>query len=544
MPIINGNNPAAIPVAPPLPNNNSASSLRNGGGHGQPQQTITSSGALSQRSTLTPLSPAAGTSSGAGNVSHLPSSSHVLTLPSTLTLHGELEVANDWSSLNMLHKDIGSKGFRVEKSSDGTVHAIGEKDGLSFDRLLSPEEAAGLEAIGSGNDRYVFSGNRGGAGHVMVTAASDFALAREAIVKRMDRQNTVDTGTDAIPFHNTSGAMEIGTDAQPLPEPSSPLKSDPKLWVSLGVIAAGLVGLAVTGIVQAVALTPAPEEPQNTDPDAAAANAEKATSDQLTQEAYKDPNNQKVEIDENGNAKPSGDLKDDVLAAIEQQAKAAGEEAKAKAIEDNANAQKNYTEQKAKHDHEMLLSSGIGYGISSGLMLGGTAGLGATIALHHRNNNGAEQTPIENNSNSFPMNPYGSANSASPTAGHSEEPIYQNTLDARNNAPAEDPSALYSRVNKPRAEDVQSLSDSELFDFDDVSLNSVPEIQYADLDPIALGSSGLPPTPEPTLYTGMQQNQGRANFSAIRSQLESVFSRDPTASPAGAARPNGPGNFV
>lgn len=541
MPIINGNNPAAIPVAPPLPNNNSASSLRNGGGHGQPQQTITSSGALSQRSTLTPLSPSAGTSSGTGNVSHLPSSPHVLTLPSTLTLHGELEVTNDWSSLNMLHKDIGSKGFRVEKSSDGTVHAIGEKDGLSFDRLLSPEEAAGLEAIGSGNDRYVFSGHRGGAGHVMVTPASDFALAREAIVKRMDRQNTVDTGTDATPFHNSSGAMEIGTDAQPLPEPSSPLKSDPKLWVSLGVIAAGLVGLAVTGIVQATALTPAPEEPQNTDPDAAAANAEKATSHQLTQEAFQHGENQKVEIDEYGNAKPSGVLKDDVQAAIEQQAKAAGEEAKAKAIEDNATAQKNHTEQKAKHDQEMLLSSGIGYGISSGLMLGGTAGLGATIALHHRNNNGAEQTPIENNSNSFPMNPYGSANSASPTVGHSEEPIYQNTSDVRT---AEDLSALYSRVNKPRAEDVQSLAGSEYSDFDDISLNSGPEIQYADLDPIALGSPGLPPTPEPTLYTGMQQNQGRANFSAIRSQLESVFSGDPTAPRAGAARLNGPGNFV
>lgn len=538
MPIINGNNPAAIPVAPPLTNSNSASSLRNGDGHGQPQQTISSSGALSQRSTLTPLSPAAGTSSGAGNVSHLPSSPRVLTLPSTLSLHNELEVANDYSALNLLHKDIGSNGFRVERSSDGTVHAIGEKEGFSFDRVLSPEEVLGLEAIGSGNDRYVFSGNRGGAGHVMVTAASDFALARDAIVKRMDRQNTIDTGTDAMPFHNSSHAMEIGTDAQPLPEPSSPLKSDPKLWVSLGVIAAGLVGLAVTGIVQATALTPAPEEPQNTDPDAAAANAEKATSDQLTQEAFKDPNNQKVEIDENGNSKPSGVLKDDVLAAIEQQSKAAGEEAKAKAIEDNATAQKNYTEQKEKHDHEMLLSSGIGYGISSGLMLGGTAGLGATIALHHRNNNGAEQTPIENSSNSFPMNPY---NGASPTAGHSEEAIYQNTLDARNNAPAED---LYSRVNKSGDEDVQSLSGSEFSEFDNISLNSVAESHYSELDPIALGSPGLPPTVEPTLYAGMQQNQARANFSEIRGQLESVFSRDPTAPPAGAVRLTGPGNFV
>ncbi|EIM8355698.1 translocated intimin receptor Tir, partial [Salmonella enterica] len=187
MPIINGNNSAAVPVAPPLPNSNSASSLRNGAGHGQPQQTITSSGALSQRSTLTPLSPAPGTSSSAGNVSHLPSSPRNLTLPSTVTLHNELEVTNDWSSLNLLHNDIGSRGFRTEKSSDGTVHAIGEKDGKSYDRVLSPEEVEGLAAIGSGNDRFVFSGNRGGAGHVMVTAASDFGLAREAIVKKLDR---------------------------------------------------------------------------------------------------------------------------------------------------------------------------------------------------------------------------------------------------------------------------------------------------------------------------------------------------------------------
>lgn len=543
MSIINGNNPAAIPVAPPLPNSNSASSLHNGAGHGQPQQTITSSGALNQRSTLTPLSPVPGTSSSTGNVSHLPSSPRNLTLPSTVTLHNELEVTNDWSSLNLLHKDIGSRGFRVEKSSDGTVHAIGEKDGTSFDRILSPEEVEGLAAIGSGNDRFVFSGNRGGAGHVMVTAASDFGLAREAIVKKLDRQHTTDAGTDPIPSHNSSGAMEIGTDAQPLPESSSPLKSDPKLWGSLGVITAGLVSLAVTAIVQATALTPAPEEPQDTDPDAAAANAEKAARDQLTQEAYKDPNNQTVIIDQNGNAMPSGDLKDDVLAAIEQQAKAAGEEAKAKAIEDNATAQRNYTEQKEKHDREMLLSSGIGYGISSALILGGTAGLGTTIALHHRNNNGAEQPPIENNSNSFPMNPFGSVNSASPAAGRSEEPdpIYQNTLNVRNPTPEEDPSALYSRV-VPRAEDVQSLSDSE--SFDSVSLNSVPEAIYAELDPTALGAPGLSPSSEPTLYSEMQQNPERANFDAIRSRIEGVFSRNPTSPSAGAARLTGPANFV
>ncbi|EHK5580413.1 hypothetical protein ITL14_004591, partial [Salmonella enterica] len=256
-----------------------------------------------------------------------------------------------------------------------------------------------------------------------------------------------------------------------------------------------------------------------------------------------DPSNQKVEIDEQGNARPSGELKDDVLAAIEQQAKAAGEEAKAKAIEDNATAQRNYTEQKEKHDREILLSSGIGYGISSALILGGTAGLGTTIALHHRNNNGAEQPPIENNSNSFPMNPFGSVNSASPAAGHSEElgPIYQNTLNVRNPTPEEDASAPYSRV-VPRGEDVQSLSDSG--SFDSISLNSVPEPLYAELDQVALGAPGLSPSSGPTLYSEMQQNPERPNFDAIRNQIASVFGRNPTSPSAGAARPTGPGNFV
>lgn len=137
---------------------------------------------------------------------------------------------------------------------------------------------------------------------------------------------------------SNSGA-ENTTETQTSTSTSS-LRSDPKLWLALGTVATGLIGLAATGIVQALALTPEPDSPTTTDPDAAASATETATRDQLTKEAFQNPDNQKVNIDELGNAIPSGVLKDDVVANIEEQAKAAGEEAKQQAIENNAQAQK------------------------------------------------------------------------------------------------------------------------------------------------------------------------------------------------------------
>lgn len=67
--------------------------------------------------------------------------------------------------------------------------------------------------------------------------------------------------------------------------------------------------MAATGIAQAVALTPEPDDPTITDPETAASTAEAATKDQLTKEAFQNPDNQKVNIDDNGNAIPSGELK-------------------------------------------------------------------------------------------------------------------------------------------------------------------------------------------------------------------------------------------
>ncbi|KAA9679383.1 translocated intimin receptor Tir, partial [Escherichia coli] len=123
----------------------------------------------------------------------------------------------------------------------------------------------------------------------------------------------------------------------------------------------------------------------------AASTAEAATKDRLTQEAFQDPDKQKVNIDENGNAIPSGELIDDVVAQIAEQAKAAGEQARQEAIESNSQAQKKYDEQHAKREQEMSLSSGVGYGISGALILGGGIGAGVTAALH-RKNQPAEQT--------------------------------------------------------------------------------------------------------------------------------------------------------
>lgn len=492
---INGNSPAATPLAPPLQNANTASSSQTENGQGQPSQPIASSGALAQRSTLTPLAPAPDASAG-GNIPHLPHSPRNFTLPGDLTLNGSMEILNDWSSLNLLHNDIGAKVFRVEKSSDGTVHAIGEKNGDSFDRILTPDEVRGLDEIGNGNDRFVFSGHRGGAGHVMVSPASDIGMNREAIVRKVVTNNTMEMGTDAMPLPESSGS-------------GTPLKSDPKLWISLGTIAAGLVGLAVTGIVQATALTPEPEDPQNVDPDAAAATAEKAANDALTKEAFQDPDKQKVEIDDSGNAKPSGILKDDVKAEIEQKAKEAGEAAKAKAIEDNAEAQKNYTEQKEKHDREMLLSSGIGYGISSALTVGGVAGLGATVALHRRDNDGLQPAPNENSSNSIPMNPYGSTNAGNSAESPYEVGVYQDFSAGRNSPEPQGPEPIYAKVNKPAAADAMNELTWPPGEFDPVS--RTPSFYRPDQNVSSDFVAPLPPTSEDVQYAQLAHaNSGPA----------------------------------
>ncbi|WP_280175671.1 Tir C-terminal domain-containing protein, partial [Escherichia coli] len=131
--------------------------------------------------------------------------------------------------------------------------------------------------------------------------------------------------------------------------------------------------------------------PTTTDPEQAASAAESATRDQLTQEAFKNPENQKVSIDEIGNSIPSGELKDDVVAKIEEQAKEAGEAARQQAVESNAQAQQRYDTQYARRQEELELSSGIGYSLSSALIVGGGIGAGVTTALHRRNQP-AEQT--------------------------------------------------------------------------------------------------------------------------------------------------------
>ncbi|EMK8059488.1 type III secretion system LEE translocated intimin receptor Tir, partial [Escherichia albertii] len=197
-------------------------------------------------------------------------------------------------------------------------------------------------------------------------------------------------------FRDSNSGAENTTETQTSSSTStststSSLRSDPKLWLALGAVATGLIGLAATGISQALAVTPEPDAPTTADPDAAASEAETATRDQLTKEAFQNPENQKVNIDEFGNAIPSGELKDDVVANIAEQAKAAGEEARQKAIEDNSQAQRRYDEQQTKRQEELKISSGAGYGLSGALILGGGIGAAVTAVLH-RKNQPVEQT--------------------------------------------------------------------------------------------------------------------------------------------------------
>lgn len=382
MPIGNlGHNPnvsASIPPAPPLPS-------QTDGARGSQGQPISSSGALGSRLLFTPIrqSVADGVDARSSDVPGLPVNP-LRIAASEITLNDGFEVLHDRGALDTLNKAIGSSSFRVETQDDGSHVAIGQKDGVETSVILSEQEFASLQAIDpEGNGRFVFTGARGGAGHSMVTAASDITEARQRIIDKLEPKDSRTSNSGGV---NSAETQTSSTSSSTSSSSStSTLRSDPKLWLSLGSIAAGLIGMAATGIAQAVALTPEPDDPTSTDPDAAASTAEAATKDQLTKEAFQNPDNQKVNIDENGNAIPSGELKDDVVEQIAEQAKAAGEQARQEAIESNSQAQKRYDEQHARRQEELSTSSGAGYGLSGALILGGGIGLGVTTLLHRRN---------------------------------------------------------------------------------------------------------------------------------------------------------------
>ncbi|MCZ8686298.1 type III secretion system LEE translocated intimin receptor Tir [Escherichia albertii] len=378
MPIGNlGHNPNvnnSIPPAPPLPS-------QTDGARGSQGQPISSSGALGSRLLFTPIrdSVADAIDARSSDVPGLPV--HPMRLAaSEISLHGGLEVLHDQGGLDTLNKAIGSTVFRVEIQEDGTPVAIGQKGGVETTVALSEQELASLQALDpDGKNKFVFTGGRGGAGHAMVTVASDISEARQRIIDKLEPKDSRTSNSGGV------NSAETQTSSTSSSSSTSTLRSDPKLWLSLGSIAAGLIGMAATGIAQAVALTPEPDDPTSTDPDAAASTAEAATKDQLTKEAFQNPDNQKVNIDENGNAIPSGELKDDVVEQIAEQAKAAGEQARQEAIESNSQAQKRYDEQHARRQEELSTSSGAGYGLSGALILGGGIGLGVTTLLHRRN---------------------------------------------------------------------------------------------------------------------------------------------------------------
>ncbi|EFJ9333421.1 type III secretion system LEE translocated intimin receptor Tir [Escherichia coli] len=378
MPIGNlGHNPNvnnSIPPAPPLPS-------QTDGARGSQGQPISSSGALGSRLLFTPIrdSVADAIDARSSDVPGLPVHPMLLAA-SEISLHGGLEVLHDQGGLDTLNKAIGSTVFRVEIQEDGTPVAIGQKGGVETTVALSEQELASLQALDpDGKNKFVFTGGRGGAGHAMVTVASDISEARQRIIDKLEPKDSRTSNSGGV------NSAETQTSSTSSSSSTSTLRSDPKLWLSLGSIAAGLIGMAATGIAQAVALTPEPDDPTSTDPDAAASTAEAATKDQLTKEAFQNPDNQKVNIDENGNAIPSGELKDDVVEQIAEQAKAAGEQARQEAIESNSQAQKRYDEQHARRQEELSTSSGAGYGLSGALILGGGIGLGVTTLLHRRN---------------------------------------------------------------------------------------------------------------------------------------------------------------
>ncbi|EHU35289.1 translocated intimin receptor [Escherichia coli DEC2B] len=387
---VNGNH--LIPPAPPLPSQTDGAA-RGGTGH-----LISSTGALGSRSLFSPLRNSMADSVDSRDIPGLPTNpSRLAAATSETCLLGGFEVLHDKGPLDILNTQIGPSAFRVEVQADGTHAAIGEKNGLEVSVTLSPQEWSSLQSIDTeGKNRFVFTGGRGGSGHPMVTVASDIAEARTKILAKLDPDNhggrqPKDVDTRSVGVGSASGIDDGVVSETHTSTTNSSVRSDPKFWVSVGAIAAGLAGLAATGIAQALALTPEPDDPTTTDPDQAANAAESATKDQLTQEAFKNPENQKVNIDANGNAIPSGELKDDIVEQIAQQAKEAGEVARQQAVESNAQAQQRYEDQHARRQEELQLSSGIGYGLSSALIVAGGIGAGVTTALHRRNQP-AEQT--------------------------------------------------------------------------------------------------------------------------------------------------------
>ncbi|EJC5690402.1 type III secretion system LEE translocated intimin receptor Tir [Escherichia coli] len=387
---VNGNH--LIPPAPPLPSQTDGAA-RGGTGH-----LISSTGALGSRSLFSPLRNSVADSVDSRDILGLPANpSRLAAATSETCFLGGFEVLHDKGPLDTLNQEIGPSAFRIEVQADGTHAAIGEKNGLEVSVTLSPQELQSLQSIDiEGKNRFVFTGGRGGSGHPMVTTASDIAEARTKILAKLAPDNhggrqPKDVDTRSVGVGSASGIDDGVVSETHTSTTNSSVRSDPKFWVSVGAIAAGLAGLAATGIAQALALTPEPDDPTTTDPDQAANAAESATKDQLTQEAFKNPENQKVNIDANGNAIPSGELRDDVVAQIAEQAKEAGEVARQQAVESNAQAQQRYDEQHARRQEELQLSSGIGYGLSSALIVGGGIGAGVTTALHRRNQP-AEQT--------------------------------------------------------------------------------------------------------------------------------------------------------
>ncbi|ELM6022357.1 type III secretion system LEE translocated intimin receptor Tir [Escherichia coli] len=387
---MNSNN--LIPPAPPLPSQTDGASR---GGAGQP---INSTGALGSRLLFSPLRNSIADSVHSRDIPGLPvHPSRLATATSEICLLGGFEVLHDKGPLDTLNKQIGASAFRIERQSDGSYAAIGEKNSVEVSVILNSQELQSLQAIDiEGKGRFVFTGGRGGGGHSMVTPASDIAEARAKILAKLDPNNhggsqAREVDTRSVGVGSASGMDDSVVSETRTSSTASSVRSDPKFWVSIGAIAAGLAGLAATGITQALALTPEPDDPTTTDPEQAASAAESATRDLLTQEAFKNPENQKVSIDEIGNSIPSGELKDDVVAKIEEQAKEAGEAARQQAVESNAQAQQRYDTQYARRQEELELSSGIGYSLSSALIVGGGIGAGVATALHRRNQP-AEQT--------------------------------------------------------------------------------------------------------------------------------------------------------
>ena len=381
---VNGNH--LIPPAPPLPSQTDGAA-RGGTGH-----LISSTGALGSRSLFSPLRNSVADSVDSRDILGLPANpSRLAAATSETCFLGGFEVLHDKGPLDTLNQQIGPSAFRVEAQADGTHAAIGEKNGLQVSVALSPQELQSLQSIDiEGINRFVFTGGRGGSGHPMVTVASDIAQARTQILAKLDPNNhggrqPKDVDTRSVGVGSASGIDDGVVSETHTSTTNSSVRSDPKFWVSVGAIAAGLAGLAATGIAQALALTPEPDDPTTTDPDQAANAAESARKDQLTKEAFQNPDNQKVNTDKNGNAIPSGELRDDVVAQIAEQAKEAGEAARQQALESNAQAKQRYDDQHARRQEELQLSSGIGYGLSSALIVGGGIGVGVTTALNRRN---------------------------------------------------------------------------------------------------------------------------------------------------------------